>query len=115
MLDIACTTTRPCVAVPRLWSKWVMQIAFSTNPIDVALLEPIRKLAAPAQFTLVVDNRGLQAKIQDLSPIRRTKFLERCNVSSPENLTWWSNCPGRIAYNWQTKFRAWHIWKHPSL
>ncbi|KAL7570480.1 hypothetical protein ACA910_004262 [Epithemia clementina (nom. ined.)] len=90
-------------------------VAFSTDPIDDALLEPIRKLVAPAQFTLVVDNRGLQAEIQDLSPIRRTKFLERCNVSSPENLTWWSNCPGRIAYNWQAEFRAWHIWKHPAL
>ncbi|KAL7574436.1 hypothetical protein ACA910_015809 [Epithemia clementina (nom. ined.)] len=90
-------------------------IAFSTDPIDDALLEPIRQLVSPAQFTLVVDNRGLQAEIQALSPIRRTKFLERCNVSSPENLTWWSQCPGRVAYNWQAEFRAWHIWKHPAL
>lgn len=79
------------------------------------LLEPIRKLVAPAKFSLVVDNRGLQQEIEALTPIRREKFLQRCGVESPENLTWWSNCPGRLAYNWQAEFRAWHIWRHPAL
>ena len=90
-------------------------VAFSTDPINETLLEPLRKLVAPAKFSLVVDNRGLQNEIKALSPIRRQKFLERCGVETPENLTWWSNCPGRLAYNWQAEFRAWHIWKHPAL
>ena len=90
-------------------------VAFSTDPINDTLLEPIRKLVAPAKFTLVVDNRGFQQEVAALSPLRRQKFLERCGVESPENLTWWSNCPDRLAYNWQAEFRAWHIWRHPAL
>ncbi|KAL7563216.1 hypothetical protein ACA910_014489 [Epithemia clementina (nom. ined.)] len=90
-------------------------IAFSTDPIDDTLLKPIRKLLAPAKFTLVVDNRGLQEEIEAISPDRREKFLERCGVKEPTNLTWFSYCPGRLAYNWQAEFRAWHVWRHPAL
>lgn len=36
-------------------------------------------------------------------------------MDSPANLSWWSNCPGRLAYNWQAEFRTKHIWKHPAL
>jgi hypothetical protein len=104
-------------------------LVFTTMPINDTELVNIRQMVAPAKFTVVVDNRGLQNEINNLSPIRREKFLRRCNVTSPDELTWWSSCyenkklgrgrkklvRGRIAYNWQAEFRAWHIWKHPAL
>jgi hypothetical protein len=82
------------------------------NSSDIASL---RSIVAPANLTIVVDNDGLQGEIAKLSPDRRTKFLKRCGGKPPENLTWFSDCPGRLAYNWQAEFRAWHIWKHPAL
>jgi hypothetical protein len=104
-------------------------VVFTTIPINDTELVNIRQMVAPAKFTIVVDNRGLQNEIINLSPIRREKFLRRCNVTSPDEVTWWSECyenkklgrgrkklvRGRIAYNWQAEFRAWHIWKHPAL
>ena len=90
-------------------------VVFTTEPLTPKAVESVQSLVAPAKLTVVVDNRGLQHEIAALSPIRRAKFLERCNVTTPHNLTWWSNCPGRIAYNWQAEFRAWHIWRHSAL
>jgi len=90
-------------------------VVFTTEPIDQLDLAETYRLVAPAKISVVVDNDGLQNEIQALSPDRREKFLARCGVSSPESLTWWSNCPGRIAYNWQAQFRSLHIWKHPAI
>jgi hypothetical protein len=90
-------------------------LVFTTTPINETDLVTTRRLVAPAKLTVVVDNQGLQNEIQALTPIRREKFLERCNETSPGNLTWWSNCPHRLAYTWQSEFRAWHIWRHPAL
>ena len=53
------------------------------------------------QHHLRRSNRGLQEEIAALSPIRHEKFLERCQESSPENITWWTVCNHRLAYNWQ--------------
>jgi hypothetical protein len=90
-------------------------LVFTTVPLNETRLARTRQLVAPANLTVVVDNRGLQAEIAALSPRRRDAFLKRCKVTSPENLTWWDECPGRIAYNWQAEFRSWHIWRHPAL
>ena len=80
-------------------------IVFMAIPLSQDEEDSLRRLVHPAKITYVLDNRGLQQEIQALSPIRREKFLKRCNVSSPVNLTWASNCPGRIAYNWQAEVR----------
>lgn len=53
--------------------------------------------------------------IKALTPHRRELFLNRCNKTDPAEIDFWSNCPGRIAYNWQAEFRSVHIWKHPAL
>jgi hypothetical protein len=95
-------------------------LVFTTDPIDDKELVKLRQKVAPTKFTVVVDNDGLQNEINKLSPIRRKNFLSRCNVTSPEELTWWSVCrenngKGRIAYNWQAEFRSWHMWRHPAL
>eukprot|EP00934_Nitzschia_sp_Nitz4_P003433 Nitzschia sp. Nitz4//scaffold291_size36643//25170//26588//NITZ4_007767-RA/size36643-processed-gene-0.21-mRNA-1//1//CDS//3329546139//3423//frame0 len=90
-------------------------VVFTTLPIPDEMLVSSRNYVHPVNLTVVVDNRGLQEEIAALSPTRRTNFLQACNVAAPQNLTWFSNCPGRIAYNWQAEFRSWHIWKHPAL
>jgi hypothetical protein len=90
-------------------------LVFSTIPVSDHQAQPLREIVQPAKIVFVVDNRGLQEEINALTPERRDNFLKACQVSDPHNLTWWSNCPGRIAYNWQAEFRAWHIWRHPAL
>lgn len=90
-------------------------IAFTTGPLNDHEVGRLRQLVYPSNLTVVLDSPGLQEQIAAISPRRRELFLQRCKVESPKNLTWWSNCPGRIAYNWQAEFRSIHIWRHPSL
>mmetsp|Transcript_33093 Transcript_33093/g.79958 ORF Transcript_33093/g.79958 Transcript_33093/m.79958 type:complete len:451 (+) Transcript_33093:125-1477(+) len=93
-------------------------LVFTTEPLLKNQTEELNRLVAPANLTVALDNPlpgGLQQLIDNLSDDRRQKFLKRCKVDSPENLTWWSQCPGRLAYNWQAEFRTLHIWNHPAL
>ena len=91
-------------------------VVFTAEPLDASQIEQTQDLVAPANLTVVVDNRGFQEEVAALNPVRRANFLASCqNASSSQNLSWWSECPGRIAYNWQAEFRSWHIWKHPAL
>jgi hypothetical protein len=90
-------------------------VVFTTDPISEGDMDNLRTLIHPVHVSFVVDNRGLQEEIAALSLVRYQNFLRACKVDNPHNLTWWSECPGRIAYNWQAEFRSWHIWKHPAL
>ncbi|MGK3736083.1 MAG: hypothetical protein ACI90V_002925 [Bacillariaceae sp.] len=99
-------------------------IVFTAEPIPVEDVESLQKMLAPAKVSIVIDNIGLQEEIAALTPARHEKFMERCNVSSPENLTWFSNCrgeldgngsPTRLAYAWQAEFRSVRVWHHPAL
>lgn len=98
-------------------------VVFTTEFIDPSLAVNLTHTVAPAKLTVVKDNRGLQEEIANLTPERRRQFIKDCNLkdesSSAEeilaNLTWWSECPRRLAYNWQAEFRSWHIWNHPAL
>lgn len=90
-------------------------VVFTAEPLSDEDTEFVTSLVAPANITIVVDNRGFQEEVAALSPDRRKNFLDSCGVSTPENLTWWSECPGRVAYNWQAEFRSWQIWKHPAI
>lgn len=90
-------------------------VVFTTIPVLPESIAPIQTMIHPIKITFVMDNRGLQEEIAALSPLRYQTFLKACQVDTPQNLTWWSQCPGRIAYNWQAEFRAWHLWKHPAL
>ena len=93
-------------------------VVFTTEPIDPTLLVNLTSTVAPVHLTVVQDNRGLQQEIADLSPTRRQKFVRDCHLQNEDelkNLTWFSKCPERIAYNHQAEFRSWHIWNHPAL
>jgi hypothetical protein len=98
-------------------------VVFTTVPIteNEKLLVDIRAMISPVQLQVVLDNDGIVNEINKLSPLRRQNFLNRCNVTSPEEITWDSECyeegqgVGRISYNWQAEFRSWHIWRHEGL
>lgn len=97
-------------------------VVFSAEPIPNEKIEEFRKVVAPAKFDVVMDNIGLQEEIAALTPEKRELFLERCQVKSPGNLTWFSNCRdpkrrkgSRLAYNWQAEFRSVRVWEHPAL
>jgi len=90
-------------------------LVFTTLPVSDAEAQPLQTMVQPAKLSFVVDNRGIQEEITALSPERRANFLKSCNVTDPSNVTWWSDCPNRIAYNWQAEFRSWHIWRHEAL
>jgi hypothetical protein len=98
-------------------------VVFTTIPIaeNETLLTDVRDIVAPAELSVVMDNDGIVQEIRKLSPVRREKFLQRCNVTSPEQVTWDTDCfeegvgVSRLAYNWQAEFRSWHIWTHPAL
>lgn len=98
-------------------------IVFSTLPVpeNETDLVSIRETISPVNLKVVVDNDGLANEINKLSPIRRKNFLNRCNISSPEAIDWWSECyeedvgMGKIRYNWQAEFRSLHIWNHEAL
>jgi hypothetical protein len=98
-------------------------LVFTTISIEEndPLLLDVREIVAPAKLTVVVDNEGIVNEIYMLSPIRREKFLQRCNATSPEQVTWDTKCfedgvgISRLSYNWQAEFRSWHIWTHPAL
>jgi hypothetical protein len=93
--------------------------AFSQDEIKV-----IQAVGAPAKVTIVKDNPGLPTMVNELEPLRKAKFLKRCNITTPEQiaeLNFYTMCdepglgPQRLAYTWQCEFRSLHIWKHPAL
>jgi len=96
-------------------------VVFTTLPIPEDQLFAISATISPVKLSVVVDNDGIVNEIHKLSPIRRQNFLKRCNATSPEEITWDSECDEddvderRIRYNWQAEFRSWHIWKHRAL
>ncbi|CAJ1968706.1 unnamed protein product [Cylindrotheca closterium] len=92
-------------------------LVFTTIPLSNYQTEQLMQLVAPAKLTVALDIPvgGLQQMIANLSEQRRQIFLERCKVNSADNITWFSECPGRLAYNWQAEFRTLHIWNHPAL
>ena len=98
-------------------------VLFTTVQImeNETTLVDVRAMISPVKLDVVVDNDGIVNEIHKLSPIRRQNFLKRCNITSPEEITWDSECieegtdVKRIAYNWQAEFRSWHIWHHEAL
>lgn len=91
-------------------------VVFSTDPVLPAGIASLRAVVAPASLSVVIDNKGLHAEYAAQPPDKQMAFLKRCNVTTPADLTWFSNCEGsRLAYNWQAEFRGLHLWRHPAL
>jgi hypothetical protein len=85
-------------------------IVFSTEYLNETQLEPVRKVIAPAQLIFVVDNPGLQQRVDSLPDVRKQELLARCNVTSSQELHWYMYCKEdnyrtweRLAYTWQVR------------
>lgn len=96
-------------------------IVFTTEAIPVNRIESVQRMVAPANFTVVVDNPGLKALLEEMSPAKQADLMERCNVTSVDDMDWiLTYCRegktfNRVGYNWQAEFRALHLWTHEAL
>jgi hypothetical protein len=90
-------------------------VVFTAEPVPQEKIDNLQKMLGTAQLTVAMDNRGFQEEVAALPPNKYKHFLDMCNVTTPANLTWWSECKFRLAYNWQAEFRSLHIWHHPAL
>jgi hypothetical protein len=101
-------------------------LIFSSESFSEEETKIIQAVGAPAKVTIVKDNPGLQTMIEELSPVRRDKFLKRCGLTTPEEknvtkMNWYTYCDERpigaqrLSYTWQCEFRSWHLWKRPEL
>jgi hypothetical protein len=72
-------------------------IVFTTIPVTAEDTQDVQQLVEPAKLIFVIDNDGLQNMIQRLQPEIQNNLLRRCRkVDSLDNITWWSDCPGRL-------------------
>lgn len=94
-------------------------IVFYTDDMDEKDMVLTRELVYPASVSFVKDSLPLQEVISSLPEKRRENLMKRCLDKNPNitllEIDWWTDCPGRINYNWQAEFRAWHIWRHVAL
>jgi hypothetical protein len=99
-------------------------LIFTSEAFSEEEIKSVQAVGAPANVTIVKDNPGLQTMIEELAPNRKAKFLKRCGLKTPEEISkvdFYTNCndpplgPQRLAYTWQCEFRSWHIWKRPEL
>lgn len=99
-------------------------VVFSTIPMDGKEddMERVRKMVAPATFTVVVDNPGLHEQVRSLSLSEQADVLKRCNTSTVEELIWDVKCqdkgapfPVKMSYTWQAEFRSLYLWTRPEL
>eukprot|EP00934_Nitzschia_sp_Nitz4_P005410 Nitzschia sp. Nitz4//scaffold343_size17995//3209//7250//NITZ4_008797-RA/size17995-processed-gene-0.25-mRNA-1//-1//CDS//3329548584//5400//frame0 len=99
-------------------------VLFSANPLTEEEEDKLRQLAAPAKFSLVLDNPGLDVMIAGLTEAQRIHLFQRCGVKDASELKWNTRCPEvssqgttnmTLQYNWQAEFRSLHMWKHPAL
>ena len=94
-------------------------IVFYTDDLDESDMVKSRQLISPAHITFVKDSPPLQEVLASLPEERRENLMTRCRAKNEtitiQDIDWWTYCPGRINYNWQAEFRAWHIWRNPAL
>ena len=82
-------------------------VVFTTEAVPEKDIQELQATLSPVKVSVVVDNKGLQNEIADLSPAKHEALKELCNVTDTKNLTWFSTCQKtRLAYNWQAEFRG---------
>jgi len=94
-------------------------VVFYTDDLDDRDMAAVRRLVSPARASFVRDSPPLQEALRALPPERLENLMSRCREKNAtirvQDVDWWTYCPGRINYNWQVEFRAWHIWRQPVL
>jgi hypothetical protein len=91
-------------------------VVFYTEDLNETDMSVTEQIVAPSRIIWAKDNKGsLRQEIDALSPTRRSNFLQACGANTSDGIDWFSDCGGRVAYNWQAEFRSWHIWTHTAL
>ena len=94
-------------------------VVFYTDDLDEKDMVTSRKTMYPAKMSFVKDSLPLQEVLSSLPEERRENLMNRCIAKNSsitlQDIDWWTYCPGRINYNWQAEFRAWHMWRHVAL
>mmetsp|Transcript_11460 Transcript_11460/g.26905 ORF Transcript_11460/g.26905 Transcript_11460/m.26905 type:complete len:531 (+) Transcript_11460:272-1864(+) len=100
-------------------------IVFTSEALEENETKELREMVSPAKLSVEVDNPGLHKMVNDLSLERLKLLFDRCGVQTTSQLSWYTKCYDetsnsrvkgeRIAYTWQTEFRALWLWTHPAL
>lgn len=95
-------------------------IIFTTMPWSDEEIERVQKVAHPANLTVSMEGPSLEEQIDAMSEEERKFLFDRCNVENNTNITWFHHCRdgknvANLGYSWQSEFRAYHIWTHPTL
>jgi len=92
-------------------------VVFSTIYQWPETIKELEDVVYPAKFTLVHENRTVQALLDSMTDSRRNYLLRVCNKNHTHQVIWNTTCKeiGSLRYNWQAEFRSLHIWKQPEL
>jgi hypothetical protein len=102
-------------------------LIFTTMPFSQAQIKVVQAMgvSGSANVTIVKDNPGLHTMMDQLSPVRKAKFMKRCGLKTPQDIDkvdFSTHCQDpplrgrqRLSYTWQCEFRSLHIWKRPEL
>jgi hypothetical protein len=97
-------------------------VVFTTLPLSSQNIIDLQQQVYPANLTVVVDNPGLPAMLQNMTKQQQLVLLKQCRQTRLANISWKSKCKedngsttDPLSYNWQAEFRALHLWSRPEL
>jgi hypothetical protein len=97
-------------------------VVFHSEPLKEESIHNAQTVTFPANITFVLDEKTLRERVEALNETEQKHLLERCsNVSGIDELFWWTRCNEPFAttmplsYNWQSEFRAKHVWRQKAL
>lgn len=103
-------------------------VIFTTLPLADADTEHLKEMVHPASLIVVTDKQTLSDQVNAMSKNQKNVLFDRCNVTSRDELFWWTRCcEGSakskdtcghympIAYSWQSEFRSKQIWTQKAL
>lgn len=96
-------------------------LVFTTIPWSEEQVLELAEVVAPAKLIVALDGPSLEEHLESMTDNEVMLLQIRCGAEN-STLTWMHYCQeensrhtSNLAYAWQSEFRAYHIWKHPSL
>lgn len=98
-------------------------VVFTTLPLPDPDVREMQEIVHPASVSVYVDEKTLSDHLRGMNNEQRVDLLQRCNVTSTDELFWWTRCCEEgstglcmpLSYTWQAEFRSKWLWKHPAL